>query len=119
MSRTIAIGSLQDFQQLALHELAQIPTAGCTCLHGANDPIDDRHADVGADQRLLQRVECVDGDRSRSFRSRTGWLTVRAPGPGLFETSSAAPPKRPRNCSFVRARPERSLSKKLILPAAA
>ena len=64
-----AIGSSdrrEDAADLLLDEIAQALAAARRLLHRRDDPIGRRHADVGRDQQLFERVERLDVDRPRS-----------------------------------------------------
>ncbi len=68
------VGGAKNRQDLGLDELAQRRPAAVARPDGGHDALGRRDADVGGDQRLLERVDGLDVDRTAALLGR-----IRAP----------------------------------------
>ena len=61
-----SIDGVENGADLLLHQIAEALAAARACFHGADDPIRRRDTNVRRDQQLLERIDRIDIDRSRS-----------------------------------------------------
>src|SRR5262249_13991509 len=62
----------EDAVDLAFDQVAEARAVTGLCLHGRDDGCRRRHAEVGGNQQLFERVERVDVERARSLLGRVG-----------------------------------------------